>query len=153
MLRNSPAQSALSPFNVRGIMATGVIRQGDYRYENLVFFSGIAAVILAYVFVGFARSYYLAGLFKARLPSSRVERWILRNQKPDRERWRPRTAGSATARDESGSSSGESAGGGDCGQIGRSTTRGAGPAFPASTGAVPQGFQSLDGVPSESGPL
>jgi hypothetical protein len=49
-------------------VATGVIRQGIYRYEDF-FFSGIAAVILAYVFVGFAKSYYLAGVFKAPLPS------------------------------------------------------------------------------------
>ncbi len=49
-------------------MATGVIRQNKRRFENL-FFSGMAVLILATVFVGFARSYYLAGVFKAPLPS------------------------------------------------------------------------------------
>jgi len=41
-------------------MATGVIRQGNHRFENL-FFSGMAVLILGTVFMGFARSYYLAG--------------------------------------------------------------------------------------------
>ena len=49
-------------------MATGVIRQGNRRFEHL-FFSGMAVVILVSVFVGFAPSYYLAGLFKAPLPN------------------------------------------------------------------------------------
>jgi hypothetical protein len=50
-------------------MATGVIRHGsDRRFDDL-FFSGMAAVILASVFVGFAHSYYLAGMFKAPLPN------------------------------------------------------------------------------------
>ena len=49
-------------------MVTGVIRQSNQRFENL-FFSGMAVVILASVFVGFAHSYYLAGLFKAPLPN------------------------------------------------------------------------------------
>jgi hypothetical protein len=34
-----------------------------------LFFSGMAGVILASVFVGFAHSYYLAGVFKAPLPN------------------------------------------------------------------------------------
>lgn len=51
----------------RGAMATGVIRQSNHRFENL-FFSGMAVLILITVFLGFARSYYLAGLFKAPLP-------------------------------------------------------------------------------------
>ena len=38
------------------------------RYEH-VFFSGMALLILVTVFVGFARTYYLAGLFRAPLPS------------------------------------------------------------------------------------
>lgn len=38
------------------------------RYEHL-FFSGMALLILASVFLGFARSYYLAGIFHAPLPS------------------------------------------------------------------------------------
>jgi len=49
-------------------MATGVIRQSNHRFENL-FFSGMAVLILATVFLGFARSYYLAGVFKAPLPN------------------------------------------------------------------------------------
>jgi hypothetical protein len=57
-------------------MATGVIRrqtavsrhQSDRRFDKL-FFSGMAVVILASVFVGFAHSYYLAGVFKAPLPN------------------------------------------------------------------------------------
>jgi len=38
------------------------------RYEDL-FFSAMALLILATVFVGFARTYYLAGVFQAPLPS------------------------------------------------------------------------------------
>jgi FtsH-binding integral membrane protein len=38
------------------------------RYDH-VFFSGMALLILASVFLGFARSYYLAGVFHAPLPS------------------------------------------------------------------------------------
>jgi len=38
------------------------------RYDD-VFFSGMALLMLATVFVGFARTYYLAGLFHAPLPS------------------------------------------------------------------------------------
>jgi hypothetical protein len=48
---------------------TGVSRhQNDDRFDNL-FFSGMAVVILVSVFVGFAHSYYLAGVFKAPLPN------------------------------------------------------------------------------------
>ncbi len=38
------------------------------RYDH-VFFSGMAVLILASVFLGFARTYYLAGVFHAALPS------------------------------------------------------------------------------------
>src|SRR2546423_7759777 len=38
------------------------------RYDH-VFFTGMALLILATVFVGFARTYYLAGVFRASLPS------------------------------------------------------------------------------------
>ena len=38
------------------------------RYDD-VFFSGMALLILITVFVGFARTYFLAGLFRAPLPS------------------------------------------------------------------------------------
>jgi hypothetical protein len=50
----------------RGDYGNRVIRQSDHRFENL-FFSGMAVLILASVFLGFARSYYLAGLFNAPL--------------------------------------------------------------------------------------
>ena len=43
-------------------------QQRDDRFDNL-FFSAMAAVILASVFVGFAPTYYLAGVFKAPLPN------------------------------------------------------------------------------------
>src|ERR1700687_6270589 len=38
------------------------------RYDHL-FFSAMALLVLATVFVGFARTYYLAGVFHAPLPS------------------------------------------------------------------------------------
>ena len=40
----------------------------DRRFDH-VFFSGMALLLLATVFVGFARTYYLAGVFHAPLPS------------------------------------------------------------------------------------
>jgi len=43
-------------------------QQRDDRFDHL-FFSAMAVVILASVFVGFARTYYLAGVFKAPLPN------------------------------------------------------------------------------------
>ena len=49
-------------------MATGVIRRSNRRFENL-FFSGMAVLILATVFLGFARTYYLAGRSKLRCPT------------------------------------------------------------------------------------
>jgi hypothetical protein len=49
-------------------MATGVIRQSSRRFDDL-FFAAMAVVILVSVFVGFAKSYYLAGVFKAPLPN------------------------------------------------------------------------------------
>lgn len=42
--------------------------RANRRFEHL-FFSGMALVILAVVFRGFASSYYLAGVFRAPLPS------------------------------------------------------------------------------------
>ncbi len=42
--------------------------RGDRRSDNL-FFSGMAVIILVSVFVGFARSYYLTGMFNAPLPN------------------------------------------------------------------------------------
>jgi hypothetical protein len=59
-------------------MATDVLRPREAakvsidgpgcRYDHL-FFSGAALAMLATVFVGFAQSYYLAGVFRAPLPS------------------------------------------------------------------------------------
>jgi len=49
-------------------MPTGVIRQSNRRFENL-FFLGMAVLVLGTVFLGFGRSYYLAGVFKASLPN------------------------------------------------------------------------------------
>src|SRR3954453_14723444 len=59
-------------------MATGVARPNiskgpsiglpGRRYDH-IFFSGIALLILATVFSGFARTYYLAGMFNAPLPN------------------------------------------------------------------------------------
>jgi hypothetical protein len=54
-------------------MATSVIRSNagghsSLRFDNF-FFPGMAVVILATVFIGFARSCYLAGVFRAPLPN------------------------------------------------------------------------------------
>ena len=49
-------------------MATRAIPRRSDAFDHL-FFSGIALAILASVFVGFAHSYYLAGVFKAPLPN------------------------------------------------------------------------------------
>ena len=47
-------------------MATSALQskfeRGTFRFDDF-FFSGKAVIILATVFVGFARSYYLAGVF------------------------------------------------------------------------------------------
>src|SRR5215813_15489058 len=40
----------------------------DLRYEHL-FFSSMSVLMLLTVFFGFARTYYLAGIFRAPLPS------------------------------------------------------------------------------------
>ena len=45
-------------------MATRVVRHSNSRIEKF-FFSGMAILILVTVFLGFARTYYLAGVFKA----------------------------------------------------------------------------------------
>src|SRR5260370_16737895 len=54
-------------------MVTSVVRpnedrHGSLRFDNF-FFPAMAVVILATVFIGFARSYYLAGVFRAPLPN------------------------------------------------------------------------------------
>ena len=43
-------------------------RNCNLRYENR-FFAGMAIVSLVVIFIGFARTYYLAGIFKAPLPN------------------------------------------------------------------------------------
>ena len=53
---------------MRPAMVTATMPRGRLRPENL-FFSGMALAILASVFVGFARTYYLAGIFRAPLPN------------------------------------------------------------------------------------
>jgi hypothetical protein len=55
-------------------MASGTVavRKVDFRFEHFVF-SGMALLILAFVFVGFSRTYYLAGIFKAPLPNLLVQ--------------------------------------------------------------------------------
>jgi hypothetical protein len=50
--------------NLGGTMATRVVRYSEGRFEKF-FFSGMAILILATVFLGFARTYYLASMFKA----------------------------------------------------------------------------------------
>ena len=49
-------------------MVNGVALHTNRRFEDL-FFSSLAALILVIVFVGFARTYYLAGMVKAPLPN------------------------------------------------------------------------------------
>jgi hypothetical protein len=53
------------------MMATGAIRHNRSLLDG-VFFPGVAVLILAAVFLGFARTYYLAGVFRAPLPNSLV---------------------------------------------------------------------------------
>ncbi len=60
--------AAVNPLRFWGSMATGVVRYSNRRFDNF-FFSGMAIFILTTVFVGFARSYYLAGVFRAPLPN------------------------------------------------------------------------------------
>lgn len=52
-------------------MATGIIRRSNQGYDN-VFFSVMAGMFLVFVFIGFAPTYYLAGLFRAPLPNPLV---------------------------------------------------------------------------------
>jgi hypothetical protein len=49
-------------------MAAAVIHAQKRQTDN-IFFPGMAVLILAIVFLGFARSYYLAGVFQAPLPN------------------------------------------------------------------------------------
>jgi hypothetical protein len=50
------------------MMATAVFEPRESRLERY-FFPGMALLILGTVFLGFARSYYLAGVFRAPLPN------------------------------------------------------------------------------------
>src|SRR5712664_1482519 len=69
---------SVKTFGQRGTMATAVAHPGNpakpsvglpgRRYDHL-FFSAMALLMLATVFIGFARTYYLAGVFHAPLPS------------------------------------------------------------------------------------
>ena len=54
-----PASTRLGPYESR---------RGTYR-RNHLFFSGLVILFLVSVFIGFARSHYLAGLFKAPRPN------------------------------------------------------------------------------------
>jgi hypothetical protein len=57
--------TAVAPANKNVKLSMGLPGR---RYDHL-FFSGMALAMLATVFVGFAHSYYLAGVFRAPLPS------------------------------------------------------------------------------------
>lgn len=50
-------------------MATVAVRHLDRKTEHL-FFSGMSLLMLIVVFIGFSRTYYLAGVFHAPLPSA-----------------------------------------------------------------------------------
>jgi hypothetical protein len=49
-------------------MASSVVRSGVRRVDNF-FFSGMGALVLLVVFLGFAHTYYMAGVFHAPLPN------------------------------------------------------------------------------------
>ncbi len=49
-------------------MASNIVRSGVRRLDNF-FFSGMAVVVLGVVFLGFAHTYYMAGVFHAPLPN------------------------------------------------------------------------------------
>src|SRR5712671_4977973 len=80
LLSTPPGSQEISVKTVgqRGTMATAIAHPSNptkpsiglpgRRYDHL-FFSAMALLILATVFVGFARTYYLAGVFHAPLPS------------------------------------------------------------------------------------
>src|ERR1700690_2265964 len=52
-------------------MATAVVSQQKLRADD-IFFPAMALLILGVVFVGFAQSYFLAGMFRAKLPNTLV---------------------------------------------------------------------------------
>src|SRR5215813_1818890 len=57
-----------------GVMTTTVLEARTKRLDHY-FFPGMALLILATVFLGFAQSYYLAGMFRAPLPNSLTPAW------------------------------------------------------------------------------
>jgi hypothetical protein len=65
-LSREPKTVALEQLTM--VTATTTIRHSNFRFEHF-FFSGMALFILACVFVGFAHTYYLAGVFNAPLPN------------------------------------------------------------------------------------
>jgi hypothetical protein len=52
-----------------GFMTSEVIRHHGDRRSDKLFFSGMAVIILASVFMGFAHTYYLAGVSKLHFPT------------------------------------------------------------------------------------
>jgi hypothetical protein len=52
-------------------MATAVVSRQKLRADD-IFFPAMALVILGVVFIGFAQSYFLAGMFRAKLPNTLV---------------------------------------------------------------------------------
>jgi hypothetical protein len=52
-------------------MATAVVSRQKLRGDD-IFFPAMALVILGVVFIGFAQSYFLAGMFRAKLPNTLV---------------------------------------------------------------------------------
>lgn len=56
------------------VSATAAIRKSDCRFEHFVL-PGLALLILAFVFVRFSRTYYLAGMFRAPLPNLSADSW------------------------------------------------------------------------------
>jgi len=68
-------KQSIDEMRLEGTVATLAIPKGrsetrrrDRNYDHY-FFSGMALLILATVFVGFARTYFLAGVFRAPLPN------------------------------------------------------------------------------------
>jgi FtsH-binding integral membrane protein len=59
----------MSTIAMRPMQAAQPIRTAPGRRLDHIFFSSMAVLMLATVFLGFARTYYLAGVFRAPLPS------------------------------------------------------------------------------------
>jgi len=65
-LAGSHSEVAMS--NITDVSRPPLTKSAGRRFDN-VFFSAMALLILATVFLGFAHSYYLAGIFRAPLPT------------------------------------------------------------------------------------